>query len=317
MTNDSAAVMTNDSAAVMTQPPSKLHKAAELVGVIVTALCVVIGIGVFVLFAIPGASIPDTNEIAPYVDERIGNVCDLWDVTAVRKVNGVQQGNEYRVDFAANLTFRDEWFEQLDQAGTTGWDSNNKGCRQALIYGDYDFEREADRRASKLDIHGYGVMVKLENRWQLSGDLEYKLVPVEYTVAPVAESEKAATPADSSAAAPAEPCYHYRPCHRTPAGSSAAAPELPTFAKRESYASVRTKMLAAGWAPFYSKDADPCLEDDSRCIDRSEMEWPEMESCAATGLSNCRFLWKKDEKITAICTIGETNPMFDVICNHD
>jgi hypothetical protein len=289
--------MTNDSAAMTTtQPTSKSRKAAELVGVIITALCVVIGIGVFVLFAIPGASIPDTNEIAPYVDERIGNVCNLWDVTDIQKVDGIQQEDGYRVDFLAKLTFRDKWFEQLDQAGTTEWDSNNIGCSQALKYGDYDFEQEADRRASKLDIHGYGVMVNLENRWQLSGDLEYKLVPVEYTVAPVAGSEKAATPTFST----------------TPDVSSAAAPELPTFAKRESYASVRTKMLAAGWAPFHSKDADRCNGGDARCEDR-----PEMESCAGTGAANCRFLWKKNEKTAGICTVGEEKAVFDVICNPD
>lgn len=92
--------------------------------------------------------------------------------------------------------------------------------------------------------------------------------------------------------------------------SSKGKDKLPHFNKHESYASIRTKMLKAGWQPFHSKDADTCMEGDSRCQGR-----PEMESCAGTGLADCRFLWKKDGKTIRICTIGEDNPVYNRICN--
>lgn len=85
---------------------------------------------------------------------------------------------------------------------------------------------------------------------------------------------------------------------------------LPHFDENEPYSSVRLKMLEAGWEPFRSDDADKCIEGDLRCEGR-----PEMQVCAATGMANCKFLWKKEEKTTAICTVGEV-AVFDSVCKY-
>ncbi|NOT46845.1 MAG: hypothetical protein HOP17_03720 [Acidobacteria bacterium] len=77
---------------------------------------------------------------------------------------------------------------------------------------------------------------------------------------------------------------------------------LPRLKKGESYATARVKMLKAGWKPFHSPDADKCMNGDKRCKGR-----PEMESCAGTGLGNCKFLWKRRGKTVAIFTIGEND----------
>jgi len=68
-------------------------------------------------------------------------------------------------------------------------------------------------------------------------------------------------------------------------------------------------MISAGWVPFHSDKADICIKGDSRCDNR-----PEMLSCAGTGMANCKFLWKKNKRIMAICTVGET-AVFDAICD--
>jgi hypothetical protein len=52
------------------------------------------------------------------------------------------------------------------------------------------------------------------------------------------------------------------------------------------------------------------MEGDSRCQGR-----PEMEACAGTGMANCKFLWKKEGKITAICTVGE-DAVYDNVCTY-
>lgn len=90
----------------------------------------------------------------------------------------------------------------------------------------------------------------------------------------------------------------------------AQAADLPRFKKGESYTNVRAKMIKAGWSPYHSKDADICSEGDKRCEGRAEME-----SCAGTGMANCRFLWKKNGKTTAICTVGEEDNVYNGICN--
>ncbi len=88
------------------------------------------------------------------------------------------------------------------------------------------------------------------------------------------------------------------------------AQSVPPLKKGESYATVRIKMLKAGWEPYHAPDAEPCMDGDLRCQGR-----PEMESCAGTGLANCKFLWKKQQKIVGICTVGESNNKFSNMCN--
>jgi len=89
---------------------------------------------------------------------------------------------------------------------------------------------------------------------------------------------------------------------------AAQTSSLPKFKKGENYASVRTKMLKAGWKPYHSKDADPCDRSDTRCYGR-----PEMVTCSGTGRAFCKFLWKKNGKIVGINTQGEDPNEFDSI----
>jgi hypothetical protein len=84
--------------------------------------------------------------------------------------------------------------------------------------------------------------------------------------------------------------------------------ESPSFKKGEPYKVVRDKMVQLGWKPFHSESADECTKGDIRCEGR-----PEMEACAGTGMANCKFLWVKESKKIAICTIGE-NASFDAVC---
>ena len=90
--------------------------------------------------------------------------------------------------------------------------------------------------------------------------------------------------------------------------TGAFASDFPHFKKHESYASVRIKMMEAGWKPYHARDADTCKSGDARCQGR-----PEMEACAGTGMANCRFLWVKEGKTVGICTVGE-EAVFDNVC---
>lgn len=83
---------------------------------------------------------------------------------------------------------------------------------------------------------------------------------------------------------------------------------LPSFYEGEDYGQVRIKMIKAGWEPYLQPGSDVCGETDQRCKGR-----PEMEACAGTGEANCRFNWKKKNKVVAICTVGE-EAKFDGFC---
>ena len=67
------------------------------------------------------------------------------------------------------------------------------------------------------------------------------------------------------------------------AQSSSHRRPVPPFARNESYSQVRKKKKSNGWKPVISKDADQCMESDTRCEGR-----PEMQTCSGTGLAMCR-----------------------------
>ena len=84
---------------------------------------------------------------------------------------------------------------------------------------------------------------------------------------------------------------------------------VPPFARNESYAQVRVVLLRDGWQPVISKDADECMEGDSRCEGR-----PEMQTCSGSGLAMCRFGWERDGQQLMICTAGEEQAKFYSVC---
>ena len=69
----------------------------------------------------------------------------------------------------------------------------------------------------------------------------------------------------------------------------------------EPYKSVREKLITAEWKPYISPDAEQCTGGTEAC----EGRYPETESCAGTGLGQCRFMWERDGKLVGISTIGD------------
>ena len=84
---------------------------------------------------------------------------------------------------------------------------------------------------------------------------------------------------------------------------------VPPFARGESYAQVRVVLMRDGWQPVISKDADQCMDGDTRCEGR-----PEMQTCSGSGMAMCRFQWHRDGQRLTICTAGEEQAMFHSIC---
>jgi hypothetical protein len=75
----------------------------------------------------------------------------------------------------------------------------------------------------------------------------------------------------------------------------------PPLKPHEAYELARSRLLAQGWRPFPRRADDACavvLPDDRRCA-----RFPELASCAATGLGLCRFEWlSPDGRAYAVIT---------------
>jgi hypothetical protein len=96
-----------------------------------------------------------------------------------------------------------------------------------------------------------------------------------------------------------------RPASHPP---TAGAP-LPVIARDAPYGAARQDLLADGWQPLISPDADKCWDGDMRCQGR-----PEMQACAGTGQGNCLFLWKKGDAVLAVYTIDDPPIISGVEC---
>lgn len=87
-------------------------------------------------------------------------------------------------------------------------------------------------------------------------------------------------------------------------GAASAAERLPSFPKNTDYREARRSLIGLGYTPIKLPEADECMKGDRRCEG-----FPEMSSCAGTGLAQCLFVWKsKSDALIEIVTIGEDNP---------
>ncbi len=77
--------------------------------------------------------------------------------------------------------------------------------------------------------------------------------------------------------------------------SFAAVAQTPKFKRGEDYGSIRVTLLQQGWKPMILPDSDECMEDDTRCQGRPEMQW-----CSGTGLAGCQFNWVKNGKLRPV-----------------
>jgi hypothetical protein len=117
-----------------------------------------------------GASKPGTYDIAPFLQERIANICPRWDIADIRKVDGIQQGETYRVDFVAKMTFHADRPKSADPFVQ---------CVTGLQQGGLVFDPNAEGgiKATKLDVTGWGVLTKSEKGWRLIVDDASPMAP--------------------------------------------------------------------------------------------------------------------------------------------
>lgn len=87
-------------------------------------------------------------------------------------------------------------------------------------------------------------------------------------------------------------------------GAAWGAERLPSFPKNTDYREARRSLIGLGYKPVTLPDSDTCETGDGRCEG-----FPEMHSCAGTGLAQCVFVWKsKSDRLIEVITVGESNP---------
>lgn len=83
----------------------------------------------------------------------------------------------------------------------------------------------------------------------------------------------------------------------------------PRFRKGESYASVRTKLLEAGWKPYRRDDTDSYYDENEKKL---RTKYAELNTCSGTGVGSCVFTWRSPKgKPATIMTVGGDEFRYD------
>lgn len=146
-------------------------------------------IGIALSLAACSLSKPGAADIEPYVMDEFGK-CFLWTISDVRKVDGIEEGNAYRVDFTAKLTLKETPEQAVRSYAQHQQDPSNASCYKydsllALMPSDEMIAKAMESKtvppllwAKQYEVTGAGILVKSEKGWRLSGDIQSAINPI-------------------------------------------------------------------------------------------------------------------------------------------
>ena len=192
----------------------------------------IVAIGAVLSLTACGFGKPGSSDIEPYIKNALGQ-CELWTVNDVRKVDGIEEGKSYRVDFTATLAMKQSPEQAFQSYLQHKMDPSWIGCHTYISnLAIMSASRDKVELVKKYEVSGFGMLIKSEQGWRLLGEnLNFEFAP-----APGSENAKATTPAPTAAqsnkveAPPAQPA----PAYVTPEPAPVAAPLSACVAKKMS-----------------------------------------------------------------------------------
>ncbi|MFZ6656540.1 hypothetical protein [Undibacterium sp. TJN19] len=175
---------------------------------------------------------PGASDIEPYIKNVLGQ-CELWTVSDVRKVDGIEEGKSYRVDFTAALTLKQSPEQARQSYIQHKMDPSWIGCHTYISnLAVLNANQDKAELVKQYNVSGFGMLIKSEQGWRLVGDnlhLEF---------APASGSENATAPTPVPPVAQSnkveEPPAQSTPAYVTPELAPVAAPLSACVAKKMS-----------------------------------------------------------------------------------
>jgi hypothetical protein len=125
------------------------------------------------------SSKPGASDVEPFVMEDLG-ACPLWKISDVRNTNSVAQGDRYKVDFAATLTFNDSPEKVWEDSKRDRSIASTPACNVYFIVliqqpgGSYALPERQVAGATlsqQYKVAGYATLVKSEKGWQIIDEI--------------------------------------------------------------------------------------------------------------------------------------------------
>lgn len=140
-----------------------------------------IAVALIGLSATACSSKPGAADIEPFVMDELG-ACKLWDVSNIKKTDGVAQGERYQIVFSARLTFKASPAEVWEDSKRPESLASTPACNPILLAliqqpgGSFAIPepRLGGATLSKqYEVSGSAVVVKSEQGWRLIDELKY------------------------------------------------------------------------------------------------------------------------------------------------
>jgi hypothetical protein len=90
----------------------------------------------------------------------------------------------------------------------------------------------------------------------------------------------------------------------------------PRFPANTYYGDARAKLQELGYAPVMPKRARGRCEQENIGRENVCKQWPEVQSCAGTGLARCFFRWRRGSTVIEVRTVGDARETVDRVRCH-
>lgn len=123
-----------------------------------------------------GAASPGDAEARNYLNNRFAG-CPLWTISNARKVDSIQRGDQYQLDYEATLTLRSD-FARTSYAGVRNfWDDpRNKPCKGEMGNVVAGMAGAVDLQTGQTILRGAILLIRSEQGWRLLRGPEEKFI---------------------------------------------------------------------------------------------------------------------------------------------
>lgn len=116
-----------------------------------------------------GAAAPGNAEARNFLEGRFSG-CPLWTISNARKIDSVQRGDKYQLDYEATLTIRED-FARSTYASVRGFvdDPRNKPCMGEMGNVVAGMAGAVNPQTRQTVLRGAVLLIQSEQGWRLLG----------------------------------------------------------------------------------------------------------------------------------------------------
>ena len=161
----------------MNHQKTQMHYSRRMLGAVLANRKIAVCVGIAMLLTACGSSKPGASDIEPYLVDNFGK-CPLWTLQGVKKTDGVELENAYRLDYSAELTLKDSPENTVKVFLVHEHDPLYTPCTDSITAMVYQMASNGQKTIAKnYVLSGYAGFVKFEKGWRIATGIENTFTP--------------------------------------------------------------------------------------------------------------------------------------------